>query len=110
MHYQLKDLEIPFYLGVYASEKTGPQTLKVSLIFEADSKGASASDNLADAIDYAQIENYLRSFSATKHYNLLEHLHAKILSGLKTEFPQLKNLQLQLQKFPFESGSVLVSN
>lgn len=108
MHYLLKNLEIPAYIGVYEFEKGQTQTLILNVGFEFDATQASLSDDLADTIDYAQIETLLKKICVAAHYELLEKLHAVIIAQVTEVFPQIKNLSVAIEKRPFETGSVVV--
>ena len=110
MHYHLKNLEIKVWLGVYESEKEAPQRVLVNAWFEADTQLAAESDDLADTIDYALVEKFIRDFAGETHFELLERLHTAMLQGLQQQFAALKKLQLSIEKFPFENGSVVISN
>lgn len=109
MHYQLKNLEIEISVGVYETEKKALQKLLVSVEFDFEATAAAASDDLNDTIDYSAVEQLARSVCTQKHYELLEHLQAVLLSEISKNFSQLKNVTVCLEKFPFENGSVVVS-
>lgn len=108
MHYHLKNLEIWTRVGVYETEKTAPQKLLVCVKFEFDARAAGRSDDLPDTIDYSAVEQLVRQVCAQKHYQLLEHLHETLKVSITKNFPALSQLEIVLEKFPFESGSILV--
>lgn len=108
MQFHLKDLEIFASIGIYDQERTEPQKLIINLWFEFDASAASTSDNLADTVDYATIEQKVREVTTKKHYQLLEGLHAILLQKISQDFPDLENIKISLEKFPFQSGSVVV--
>ncbi len=108
MHYHLKNIEVEARLGVYESEKLAPQKILVSVEYDFDSGVSAQSDNLEDTIDYSRIEALLHEVCVSKHFELLETLHSDLVLTLKRKFPQLKNLTVQIEKFPFSRGSLVV--
>ncbi len=108
MHYHLKNLEVPAYIGVYDFEKEGPQHLQINIYFDFAAQIAAQTDNLEDTIDYAKIEKLIRQVCLGQHFQLLETLQARLVSEITMAFAEIKNLKVSLEKFPFESGSIVV--
>ncbi len=110
MYYHLKDLRVPALLGVYESEKKEPQEILVNIFFSFVATKAAQTDDLADTVDYALIQAQVRSICLSEHYQLLEKLHLVLQTQLQQQFPQISNLSIELEKFPFETGSIVLSS
>lgn len=109
MHYHLKNIQVAAKLGVYESEKLAPQKILVSVEYDFTSQTSAQSDDLNDTVDYSRIEALLHKVCVAEHFELLEKLHAKLVLTLKNSFPQIENLTVKIEKFPFTSGSLIVS-
>jgi dihydroneopterin aldolase len=108
MQYQLKNLAIPAFIGVYEHEKGKTQTLIVNVWFQFESHKAALSDDLKATVDYSQIEALVKQVCLADHYQLLERLHRALVQSLEDQFPKIKGLKVSLEKFPFESGSIVL--
>jgi len=108
MHYRLKNIEVPAYIGVYESEKGLAQTLLINVDFFFDANKAALSDALEDTIDYSEIEALVRKVCLREHFQLLEKLHQVLIAAIEESFPQISELSVSLEKFPFESGSIIL--
>jgi len=109
MHYQLKRIEVLAKLGVYDAEKEAPQKILITVDYDFESQDSAQTDNLRDTVDYSHIEALLHSVCIETHFELLEKLHARLISALKKQFPLLENLKVEIEKFPFTSGSLVVT-
>ena len=65
--------------GAYPGEKDAPQPFDVALRLYADLSSASASDALADTIDYAELHRRVVEIVEGRSFDLLERLCAEIL-------------------------------
>jgi len=59
-------------IGAYDHEKLGTQELVLDLSLWGDFRAAGTSDNLADALDYAELKAGLESWMAGRRWQLLE--------------------------------------
>jgi len=82
----IDDLRITTLIGIYPREKAMPQTVEMSLQIGTSTASASASDDIADTIDYAAVVKRLRTELTTRHFNLLEKLAEYVASLLLDEF------------------------
>jgi len=110
MKFQLKDIETKVFLGIEEQEQNTKQKILISLSFDFDTSKAEMSDDIADTLNYFPIQEFIKNFPQKKKFNLLEKLHRDLLNEIEENFPNLKNLTLQIEKFPFKKGSVLVIN
>lgn len=82
----LRDLKVETLIGVYEWEKRVPQALQIDLEIALPSSRAGQSDDLADALDYAQIAAHIQEVLSTRHFGLLEALAEHIARILLDDF------------------------
>jgi dihydroneopterin aldolase len=82
----LRELKIDTLIGVYEWEKRVPQTLQIDLEIALPSSLACKTDNIDDALNYADIVRDIQSALASRHYNLLEALAESIAQILLDDF------------------------
>jgi dihydroneopterin aldolase len=82
----LRELKIDTLIGVYEWEKRVPQTLQIDLEIALPSSLACQTDNIDDALNYADIVRDIQSALASRHYNLLEALAESIAQILIEDF------------------------
>lgn len=78
----LKELVIPFTIGVYPEERIKARDLVFTIHLHLDTTGAQKSDALDGTYDYAKIEKILIQLSKDREYKLLEKLADTILDSL----------------------------
>ncbi len=82
----LRELKIDTLIGVYEWEKRVPQTLQIDLEIALPSSLAGQTDNIDDALNYADIVRDIQKTLASRHYNLLEALAESIAQILIDDF------------------------
>ena len=82
----LHELKVDTLIGVYEWEKRVPQTLQLDLEIALPNSRACQSDDIADALDYANIVSHLKSVLNSRHFNLLEALAEHIAQILLSDF------------------------
>lgn len=82
----LRELKIDTLIGVYDWERQVPQTLQIDLDIALPNSKACASDNIEDALDYAEIVKHLKQVLTSRHFNLLEALAEHIAQILLKDF------------------------
>ena len=82
----LRELKVDTLIGVYEWEKRVPQTLQIDLEIALPSSRACQSDDIADALDYADIVRDIQKALASRHFNLLEALAESIAQILLNDF------------------------
>jgi len=109
MKFKLKKIPVNIFLGVPDEERKEKQEILVNLSFKFDSKKAEKSDNIENTVDYFEIYNFIKNFPQDREFKLLEYLHQELETSIRKEFPKIKKLKIKIQKFPFSSGSILIS-
>lgn len=81
----IEELRVRAWVGIYAREKAGPQTVELSLTFGVPD-AAAEHDDIADTIDYAEVTARIRAELALRHFNLIESLGEFVVKLLLEEF------------------------
>ncbi|HQZ03530.1 MAG TPA: dihydroneopterin aldolase [Thauera sp.] len=81
----IEELRVKAWVGVYAREKTGQQTVELNLTFGVPD-AAAEHDDIADTIDYAVVTQRIREELAQRHFNLIESLGEFVVKLLFDEF------------------------
>lgn len=82
----LRELKIETLIGVYKWEKRVPQTLQIDLEIALPDSRACQTDDIKDALNYADIVRDIQKALASRHYNLLEALAEAIAQILLDDF------------------------
>jgi dihydroneopterin aldolase len=82
----VQELRVDTRIGVYAWEQHLPQTLLIDLELALPSTKAFASDDFADALDYAAVVKRVQAFAAEHPHKLLERFAEALAELLRTEF------------------------
>ena len=82
----LRELKVDTLIGVYEWEKRVPQTLQIDLEIALPDSRACQTDDIKDALDYANIVRDIQSALASRHFNLLEALAETIAQMLLNDF------------------------
>ncbi len=82
----LRELKVETLIGVYPWEKHVPQHLQLDLEIALPNNRACHSDDIADAVDYAEIVRHIQSALRSRHFNLIEALAEHIAQILLTDF------------------------
>jgi len=81
----IEELRVKAWVGIYAREKTGPQTVELNLTFGVPD-AAAEHDDIADTIDYAVVTERIRRELGERHFNLIESLGEFVVKLLFEEF------------------------
>ena len=82
----LRELKIDTLIGVYEWEKRVPQTLQIDLEIALPGSLACQTDNIDDALNYADVVRDIQTALASRHYNLIEALAESIAQILIDDF------------------------
>ena len=95
----LRELKIETLIGVYEWEKRVPQTLQIDLEIALPNSRACQSDDITDALDYADIVRHLQDVLTSRHFNLLEalaeHIALILLNDFKAPWVKVSVAKLQ---------------
>jgi len=93
----IKGLRAQAVIGVYDWERHLRQTLVVDLEMASDTARAAATDDIADALDYAAISRRVLALVEASHYQLIETLAEEVAGVIAREF-DIPWLRLRLAK------------
>jgi dihydroneopterin aldolase len=82
----IRDLRIETRIGVYAWEQDLAQPLLIDIELELPSSTPFASDQLADAVDYAAIVARVQALAAAHPHRLLERFAEAVAAIVRGEF------------------------
>jgi len=82
----LRELKIDTLIGVYEWEKRVPQTLQIDLEIVLPSSRACQTDNIKDALDYAEVAQHIQTVLSSGHFSLLETLAEHIAQIILKDF------------------------
>lgn len=83
----IERLEFQGRCGVTPEERRRPQPLAVDLELDCQTEPAVASDDIRQAVDYAQVADRIVEIATTQDCALLETLAERLLTMLFAEFP-----------------------
>ncbi|HEX5337909.1 MAG TPA: dihydroneopterin aldolase [Gallionella sp.] len=95
----LRELKIETLIGVYEWEKQVPQTLQIDLDIALPDSRACATDDICDALNYADIVRRIQTELTSRHFNLIEALAEHIAQIILKDFnaPWIKVSVAKLQ-------------
>ncbi len=82
----IEALAVETVIGVYDWEREILQQLRVDLEMAWNNRPAAASDNVADALDYAAVSDHVREFFRTCQPALLETAAEKLAASIMNSF------------------------
>lgn len=93
----LEGMEFHAFHGCFAEEQVIGNTFIVDLYFDTETAAAESSDKLSDTVNYAAVYELVKKEMAIKS-KLLEHIGRRIISSIRTEFPELETIELKISK------------
>ena len=93
----IHDLSAECRVGVYDWERAKPQTVWVDLELSIDAARAAATEDVRDAVDYAELISSVRRLAKSRSYVLLETLAEHIARSVLREF-KTPRVRVQVRK------------
>lgn len=94
----IDNLEVFANHGLFKEENKLGQKFIFDIECELNYKKAMFSDEMTDSISYADIAEVVVKTATTNTFNLLERLAGEILKNIFTEFSQIENINLKINK------------
>ena len=94
----IDNLEVFANHGLFEEENRLGQKFIFDIECELNYKNAMFSDEMMDSISYADIAEVVVKTATTNTFNLLERLAGEILKNIFTEFSQIENIKLKINK------------
>lgn len=107
----LENIRLYAYHGVFPQETKVGNNFVINIKIKVDVIKATKTDSLSDTVSYATLYEIIKSEMEIPS-KLLEHVAGRIISALKSELPQIEEVELKLSKLtpPFggqvESASI----
>lgn len=83
----LRNLKVPTIVGVYPSERTAEQVLRLDMELHLARSTAMRTDALSDTVDYDEVAKLVRSFGKLRRAELLESFAYDLGQELMRRFP-----------------------
>ena len=93
----IRELQVNTIIGVYDWERGVRQTVVLDLEMATDNKRAAASDDIADAHNYAAVSSRLLEFIENSEFQLIETMAEQVATIVLNEF-KVPWLRLRLCK------------
>ena len=90
-------IKVRTVIGILPHERAMKQTLIIDCALGTDTRTAGASDDIADALNYAAICDSITAFAANADYQLLEAFAEALAATLLEQYPA-ENIRLDIQK------------
>ena len=94
----IDNLEVFANHGLFEEENKLGQKFIFDIECELNYKKAMFSDEMTDSISYADIAEVVVKTATSNTFNLLERLAGEILKNIFTEFSQIENIKLKINK------------
>lgn len=94
---ELEGMEFKAYHGCLEREKVVGNDFVVDFRGEMDMSAAAESDDLRDAVNYAEIYEVIKEEMA-KPSDLLENVAGRIVKALEEKFPQFTSFSVRVSK------------
>lgn len=97
-HILISGLSVELVIGVHAWERKAPRRLVLDLELDVDTADAAASDDVADAVDYAAVCDTVRAVCAASAPALLERLLDDVQRRLFADYAGIQGLRITAHK------------
>ncbi|MQF99066.1 MAG: dihydroneopterin aldolase [SAR202 cluster bacterium] len=95
---KLSNIKLYGYHGVNDFERENGQYFLINLEFFTDLKKAGLSDSLKDTVDYSKVYESIKNIVEGPSIRLLEKLAAVMVDKIFETFPQVSELNLEIEK------------
>lgn len=95
---EIKELVVFANHGVLPEEKAMGQKFVISMKLYVDMEKAAESDDIADAVNYAEVCSFVTEFTKTNRCRLIESAADNIARALLMSYPQLRGVEIILKK------------
>lgn len=82
----IRELKVTTLIGIYERERAIPQTLQLDLDIAMPNSRACQSDDIHDALDYAEVAKHIQQVLSAGHFSLLEALAEHIARIILQDF------------------------
>lgn len=108
-HISINKIEVFAYHGVYEKEKKEGQNFYIDAVLYTDLHKAGMSDELKETVNYGDVCSFIRSFSSSTRYDLIEALAENLANALLMRYATLTGVGITVSK-PEAPVDVLFKN
>ncbi len=95
---ELRGLVLSASVGVLPEERERPQPVEIDLDLEVDTADATASDDLADAVDYGAVCTAVERAVGAGHVQLLERLASLVADAVLAVDERVRSVDVAVRK------------
>jgi dihydroneopterin aldolase len=111
----LNNMQFFAHHGCFEAERVVGTNFCVNLSFDADTSKAETSDDISETVSYLDVYQVVKTEMQIPS-NLLEHVARRIANAVSQAFPQISNLEIEIQKLnpplggQIRSASIKIQN
>jgi len=94
----VQGLEVGCRIGVSADERRVARPLIIDVEAELDCRPAASSDDVHEAVDYAQLAATVAEVAAAREYHLVETLAEVLSATMLAAYPRIDAVRLRIAK------------
>ncbi len=94
---RIKDLVLAANIGVYESERHGPQRVRINVELQVAERAGRLDDDVANVVSYDDVIDGIRSIVRRGHINLVETL-AEEIAALCLIDPRSRRVRVSVEK------------
>jgi len=94
----IRNLQLDVLIGVYDFERLAPQRIIFDVDLHTDCRPAGLSDNVVDAVNYAQVTEVITKISVDSEYQLLEALAEDVATQMLAQFSKVSCINITIHK------------
>jgi len=95
---QIRALHINCIIGILPQERVTPQPLYLDVDLSVDFAAAAASDDIADAVNYAEVAERLQTLAVTGQFQLVECYVSRACEQLLAQWPVVTTVAITVKK------------
>jgi FolB domain-containing protein len=95
---RIEQIEVLAHIGVPDDERSQPQRLTISIAFWPNKSGPKLNDDVARAVNYAEVCAEVRKFAGERSDKLIETLADKLALHLLQMF-EIRRITIELRKY-----------
>lgn len=95
---EIKGISVSARHGVLREEKLNPQPFLIDVSFDYDAFAAAESDDINQAVNYAEVCETVYTVCTKNSFNLIEKLAYEIAFSVAEKFASIKNIQVTVHK------------
>ncbi len=94
---KIKNLKLETILGIYDWEQDTPRPIIINATIHTDNDNARFSNNIEDTIDYDSIVKQIKTYVASKNFQLIEKMNQEILDLIMKD-ERISKCELEIDK------------